>query len=165
MLVGVDSASTDRGRERPPRRRASATGTTRHQARLRTRWHIQKAHDTSPRHRNLRRSCHQNCGVPLVNVSSLAPSPIKSVSQSVRQPSVTKLATPSPKKVPVTKFETPSREKARSQNSRPHPEKKPRLQNSRPHPEKRLGHKTMPKKVTVVSISVKILTFGRFPFQ
>ena len=100
----------------------------------------------------------------LVNVSSLAPSPFKSVSPSVRP---SQNSPPHPKKIPVTKLETPSREKARSQNSRPHPEKrlghktrdpipkkgsvtkletpsreKARSQNSGPHPEKSLGHKT-----------------------
>ena len=61
----------------------------------------------------------------LVNVSSLAPSPFKSVSQSVRH----KTRHPIPKKG--------------------------RSQNSQPHPEKRVGHKTrhpIPKKGSVTKL-------------
>ena len=101
--------------------------------------------------------------VVLVNVSSLAPSPFKSVSQSVshktRHPIPKKgrshnsphpekgrghkTRNPVPRKGSVTKLATASRKKGRSQNSQP-------------HPEKRVGHKTrnrIPRKGSVTKLA------------
>ena len=104
--------------------------------------------------------------VVLVNVSSLAPSPFKSVSQSVSQ-SVTKLATPSqkkvghitrpiPKRVGVTKLATPSREKGRHKTRDRVPEKGSVTKLATASRKKGRGHKTrnrIPRKGSVTKLA------------